>query len=273
KSCGALPDITNGTYNFSEGFEFGATAVAECNEGLVKLFCSLILLFCLYYIFVYGHFHTCYVLPAISLLDRVINIGIAKILDGVGETLSVKVVVQCQEPPGIENGQLEEEPYDSYEYGQAVTYVCNRGFILVGSATISCSSNGEFQDPPKCLREGCDKPTIPNAVRIEGRMPPYISRSSLRYQCDMGYRMNGSDYIICEVNKWVPSPPQCIEIRCPEPGVENGQHDQPSQETYKYGQVLTYSCLQGFKLQGPSEITCSDDGTFQPSPPQCLVNL
>ncbi|KAI4872519.1 hypothetical protein NFI96_025148, partial [Prochilodus magdalenae] len=289
----------NGRYDFSEGIEFGATAVAECNEG--------------------------YQLVGQSNKHRYCQDS------GWSGRDPVCQVVQCQEPPGIENGKLEEEPYDSYEYGQAVTYVCNRGFILVGSATISCSSNGEFQDPPKCLREGCDKPTIPNAVRIEGRMPPYRSRSSLRYQCDMGYRMNGSDYIICEVNKWVPSPPQCIEItcgtpdvlngqitgekalsyrynsrvqyscntgyrsvgdshlvckengwnppppqckaiQCPEPHrVENGHHDEPSQETYRYGQVLTYSCMQGFKLEGTSTITCSDDETFRPSPPQCLA--
>lgn len=62
------------------------------------------------------------------------------------------LVVKCKAPPGIKNGRLEEEPQDSYDYLNAVSYSCNSGFSLIGSSSLRCSENGKFKpDPPKCL--------------------------------------------------------------------------------------------------------------------------
>ncbi|XP_067303555.1 regulator of complement activation group 2 gene 1 [Pseudorasbora parva] len=62
------------------------------------------------------------------------------------------IAVKCAEPPTIENGQLKEEPLESYNHGQVVTYQCNAGLSLSGNAELHCSGDGTFKpDPPKCL--------------------------------------------------------------------------------------------------------------------------
>ncbi len=62
------------------------------------------------------------------------------------------LAVKCSAPPDIENGQLEDEPFDSYDYLQAVSYRCNGGHNLIGQSTLHCSEDGTFKpDPPKCF--------------------------------------------------------------------------------------------------------------------------
>lgn len=58
----------------------------------------------------------------------------------------------------------------------------------------------------------CDAPKVDNAVRIEGKSPPYSYNNFLRYKCKEGYRMEGSAYLKCDVNGWNPPPPVCIGI-------------------------------------------------------------
>uniref|UniRef100_A0A3B4E7T5 Sushi domain-containing protein n=1 Tax=Pygocentrus nattereri TaxID=42514 RepID=A0A3B4E7T5_PYGNA len=166
RSCGSLPDIPNGKFLLEQGIEFGATAVAECNMGSVKLF----------WLFSLSFWFVC---------------------------MCLCKLVKCLEPPSIVNGELEDVSYEMYEYGQAVTYRCKRGFTLIGQATISCSINGTFDpSPPQFV--ACEKPNIPNGKRVEGTMPPYKYKSSLRYECQLGYKMNGSGTMVCEVSGWVP---------------------------------------------------------------------
>uniref|UniRef100_A0A8C1CWQ3 Sushi domain-containing protein n=1 Tax=Cyprinus carpio carpio TaxID=630221 RepID=A0A8C1CWQ3_CYPCA len=118
--------------------------------------------------------------------------------------------VKCSAPPAIENGQLEDEALESYDYLEAVSYRCNRGLNLIGQSTLHCSEDGTFKpDPPKCV-DGCPVPTIPNAKRIDGRSPPYKLGNFIEYKCEDGYTMKGEAYIVCRANGWDPAPPRCI---------------------------------------------------------------
>ncbi|XP_072552188.1 C4b-binding protein alpha chain-like isoform X2 [Salminus brasiliensis] len=239
KSCGALGEIYNGRYLYEEGIEFGATVTAECNPG--------------YQLFGQN--------------TRICREG------GWSGRAPVCEAVKCTEPPRIDNGRLEEPHYEVYEHGQSVSYSCNKDYNMIGTATITCSSNGLFQpSPPQCLKISCDSPYIPNAIRIEGRSAPYKYKSFVRYRCERGYKMNGPDYLVCETGgNWNPPPPKCEVITCQKQDIDNGQINGPRKESYNYGEAVTYSCVKGFGLQGASEIRCSDDGFFQPPPPRCEV--
>ncbi|KAB5546546.1 hypothetical protein PHYPO_G00073360 [Pangasianodon hypophthalmus] len=373
KSCGTLSELPNGKYTYPDGILFGATAVAQCNEG---------------YLLVGGKTRNCH--------DN-----------GWDGRDPVCEAVKCLPPPTIQNGTFDPVQ-ESYNYNEAVTYSCSVGFTLVGEETITCSDNGTFHpSPPQCLVIECETPNITNAVRVEGKSPPYGYKNFVRYQCNEGYTMNGTGYLVCEVNGWNPPPPECIsnripvppttsppsdaqcerpnvgenmvmiddsgqqtfpngstvtfkcstgyqpvvssasrtitcvgtnwtnlELTCtkkscgtlselpngkytypdgilfgatavaqcnegyllvggktrncrdngwdgrdpvceavkclPPPTIQNGTFD-PVQESYNYNEAVTYSCSVGFTLIGEETITCSDNGTFHPSPPQCLV--
>ncbi|XP_037396856.1 sushi, von Willebrand factor type A, EGF and pentraxin domain-containing protein 1-like isoform X3 [Pygocentrus nattereri] len=302
KTCGPLPDFPNGRYTYSpdgaEGILFGATATAECNEG--------------YRLLRYPDRHC---------RDS-----------GWDGREPVCEVVKCLPPPEILNGQPDEPLEDVYEYGQAVTYICNAGYTRFGDSIVSCSSEGTFQpSPPECKKVYCDPPNVPNGKRIHGR-PPFTYKSTIQFACNVGFKMVGSGSLVCERNGWNSSPPNCTEIRCeplpdfpngtytyspegaegilfgatataecnegyrllrytarhcqasgwdgrepvcevvkcfPPPEILNGQPEEPLLDEYEYGQAVTYICNAGYTLFGDSTVSCSNNGLFQPSPPEC----
>lgn len=64
-----------------------------------------------------------------------------------------------------------------------------------------------------------------------------------------------------------------LVVKCSPPlAIQNGMFD-PMDESYEYNQAVTYSCTGSYTLIGESVVTCSDNGTFHPSPPKCLCEL
>ena len=60
-------------------------------------------------------------------------------------------VVKCGKPPTIVNGGLVIPPDDVYHYRSVVEYSCEKEFTLVGTKSIVCEKEGEFQPaPPEC---------------------------------------------------------------------------------------------------------------------------
>lgn len=58
-------------------------------------------------------------------------------------------VITCSQPSTITNGRFT--PLESYKYGQAVTYSCDKGYQLNGVSTIQCTEDGIFHpSPPQC---------------------------------------------------------------------------------------------------------------------------
>uniref|UniRef100_A0A671M816 Sushi domain-containing protein n=1 Tax=Sinocyclocheilus anshuiensis TaxID=1608454 RepID=A0A671M816_9TELE len=118
KSCGSLADFLYGRYEMT-GNLFGDTAKPVCVEG--------------------------YMLAGQETTRTCRDQG----WDGQD---TVCEPVKCSAPPAIENGQLEDEPLESYDYSQAVSYRCNKGLNLIGQSTLHCSEDGTFKpDPPKCV--------------------------------------------------------------------------------------------------------------------------
>ncbi|NXS95392.1 C4BPA protein, partial [Jacana jacana] len=57
-------------------------------------------------------------------------------------------VVKCLRPPSITNGKLNGNISDTFSYGTSVSYSCNPGYFLVGSALINCTLSGTWSQPP-----------------------------------------------------------------------------------------------------------------------------
>ncbi|KAF4078623.1 hypothetical protein AMELA_G00201140 [Ameiurus melas] len=236
KSCGYPDKILYGKYIYqhTEPILLGATITAKCNKGYLLV----------------GE-------PVRHCRD-----------DGWDGRAPVCEAVKCSKPPGITDGTFVPV-YDSYDYGEEVTYICMGDLDLIGPSVLTCSDDGTFQpSPPQCQFVSCEKPEIPNAVIIEGTSPPYKYNSFVRYQCNKGYRTSGSDYLTCKKDGWNPPSPQCNVITCSKPpAIKNGTFN-PQKELYQYGETVTCSCDEGFILSGASTISCTDDGKFES--PQCL---
>ncbi|XP_016404474.1 complement receptor type 1-like isoform X3 [Sinocyclocheilus rhinocerous] len=228
KSCGSLADFLNGRYEMT-GKLFGDTAKPVCVKG--------------------------YMLAGQETTRTCRDQG----WDGKDPVCEP---VKCSAPPVIENGQLEDEPFESYDYSQAVSYRCNKGLNLIGQSTLHCSEDGTFKpDPPKCFG-GCPAPTIPNAKRIEGKSPPYKLGNFVKYKCEDGYKMTGEDYIVCSANGWDPEPPRCI-AQCTQPSFTSRNviltAEHLSTPSFSDGSTVTFECVIGHKpvdLKASKSVTC-----------------
>ncbi|XP_066526755.1 regulator of complement activation group 2 gene 1 isoform X3 [Hoplias malabaricus] len=194
RKCGPLADIPNGRYFYSpegdDGISFGGRATAICNPGYF-------------------------------LSNEGVRICRAEGWDGRD---GICEVVKCEPPPGVQNGRLDEELLEVYEYHQAVTYVCEQGFTLFGESTIVCSDNGTFQpSPPRCKKVSCDPVSVENGHRIGGQLSSsYGYKSFLEFTCNPGFTMEGSGYIVCEEFGWTPKPPKCVARETSTAGTTTG---------------------------------------------------
>ncbi|KAK3518959.1 hypothetical protein QTP70_016214 [Hemibagrus guttatus] len=224
KTCGSLPDFPNGKYTYPDGILFGATAIAQCNPG--------------------------YSLVGLKTRNCRDN--------GWDGRDPVCEVVKCEPPPSIQNGTFEPVD-DVYNYDQVVTYSCTGDYTLIGESTVVCSVNGTFHPPPpQCLLVECETPDIKNAVRVEGKPPPYRYKNFVRYQCNKGFTMNGTGHIVCEENGWNPPPPECI-AQCERPIVGENMIMTDDQLTFPNGSTVTFKCSTGYRPVDPSAsttITC-----------------
>ncbi|KAF7696152.1 hypothetical protein HF521_006246 [Silurus meridionalis] len=192
KSCGSPGELSNGRYLTPDGILFGATATAQCNQGYM----------------VSG-----------TKTRNCVDAG----WDG---RLAECEVIKCLPPAQIDHGTYEPLE-DYYDYLSVVTYTCNHPYSLDGPQTTSCSDDATFQpSPPRCVEIKCDAPRIDNAIRIEGKAPPYTKINFVKYQCNKGYKMQGEAYMVCGINGWNPPPPVC-EKSGPDPEPEAEPEPEP----------------------------------------------
>ncbi|KAL6457761.1 hypothetical protein MHYP_G00329910 [Metynnis hypsauchen] len=63
------------------------------------------------------------------------------------------LVVKCEEPTVIRNGEITLPPHKTYpEFQDTIQYSCDPGYTLVGNGTIFCQGDGKYSSPPpECL--------------------------------------------------------------------------------------------------------------------------
>ncbi|XP_073669159.1 regulator of complement activation group 2 gene 1 [Paramisgurnus dabryanus] len=231
KSCGSPPDFPNGRYDIPQGISFGDTITGVCNEGYM--------------------------------LTSRISQRTCRSNGWDGRAPECEAVI-CLSPPIIENGRNDDQPDTQYEYGMVVSYRCNDGLTLIGSATLHCSQDGTFSpEPPKCISVSCEKPDVLNGYRYAGKAPPYTMNNFIDYKCNEGYEMKGDGHIVCTEKGWSPEPPQCIAY-CTTPVFEGHVTiSKPNDSKNKFldGTNITFECQSGYKptdVSASNQVTCKD---------------
>eukprot|EP00058_Branchiostoma_floridae_P027893 XP_002613384.1 hypothetical protein BRAFLDRAFT_68379 [Branchiostoma floridae] len=89
------------------------------------------------------------------------------------------------------------------------------------------------------------------------------------FSCDPGYTLLGSSSATCESSgSWSNNRPICQRGSCPALQVVPHGSMYGSMST---GSTMTFSCLPGYTLSGPSSITCTPQGVWSAQPPTCTV--
>ncbi|KAF5895069.1 complement component receptor 1-like protein, partial [Clarias magur] len=188
-----------------------------------------------------------------------------------GDSGTFETIPQCQEiscdSPSIKNAVINGSS-PPYKYDDSIQISCNEGYKIKGYDYLTCGEHGWNPYLSQCIEMTCDATKPNNAVIVGGEAPTYRYKMIIEYQCNKGYRMEGSNSLTCQESGWNLPPPKCKILNCSKPpDVRNGKF--PPRESYEYGQTVTYSCTEGFRLHGTSKILCTEHGTFE-HPPQCL---
>uniref|UniRef100_A0A8C8W2R3 Sushi domain-containing protein n=1 Tax=Peromyscus maniculatus bairdii TaxID=230844 RepID=A0A8C8W2R3_PERMB len=113
--------------------------------------------------------------------------------------------------PFVENGNSTSSG-QTHLQGDIVQVVCNEGYSLQNNQnTIECTEEG-WSIPPKCVSTTgkCGPPPpIDNGDITSFPLPQYPPSSSIEYQCQSLYKMEGSKNITCRNGEWS-DPPKCL---------------------------------------------------------------
>ncbi|XP_019484693.1 PREDICTED: C4b-binding protein alpha chain isoform X1 [Hipposideros armiger] len=187
------------------------------------------------------------------------------------------VIAQCQAPPDISNGKHTGGYEDDYRYGSSVTYSCDKGFSMLGKASISCTVENKTTgvwspSPPTCKKISCHRPYVKDGKIVTGFGPSYTYKDSVEFDCNKGFNLKGSSLIHCGAdNNWNPPPPICELNSCVDlPDIPHASweiyhyHKPPKGELYDVETVLKYHCYPGYKPaeDKPTTVTCQRNLTW-----------
>ena len=130
--------------------------------------------------------------------------------------------ISCEPPPAVANGEFYSSNESVFQYAAVVTYQCHTGpngeklFDLVGEQSIYCTSRDNQRGvwsslPPQCISVNkCTAPEVENGIRDSGNRSLLSLNEVVRFTCQPGFVMRGSNTVQCKVNNtWVPELPRC----------------------------------------------------------------
>ncbi|XP_029087059.1 membrane cofactor protein isoform X1 [Monodon monoceros] len=126
--------------------------------------------------------------------------------------------ILCKPPEKILNGKYTNSHKDIFEYSEVVTYSCDASngadpYSLVGESKLVCIGNDKWSsDPPQCKVVKCVHPHVENGMIVSGHGSKFYYKATIVYRCDEGFKLNGSNTILCSANStWEPEIPTCIK--------------------------------------------------------------
>lgn len=201
----------------------------------------------------------------------------------------------CMTPESVMNGYYIEVTGSSdlqYPPGARQQFVCHTGYVLHGPDLYVCNKGGEWVprrqphcEPSKQLigSELCPVPpevmhTVQKLVRGVVTARGVVHGTTVEYRCRAGYRNVLAPCVAhsltCHEGQWHGTSPECEEFNScvAPPNIAHGfMYDGAS--SYPLQSQVYFSCEPGYRLVGPSVLTCEDTGCWTPRmPPVCHLS-
>ena len=181
-------------------------------------------------------------------------------------TLPNCTLINCGDPGIAGNGTRIG---DNFYYNSTITYSCNDGYNLTGTATLTCLSDGTWSAPmPTCPPVNCGDPGTPDNGTKTGTNFTY--NSIITYSCNVGYNLMGADSLTClSDGSWNGSLPSCDIVSCSDPGTPSNGHR--IEAGFLYNSVVSYNCETGYNLTGSETLLCLSNGMWNATVPFCSI--
>ncbi|CAO2637127.1 Complement factor H-related protein 2 [Lemmus lemmus] len=113
----------------------------------------------------------------------------------------------------LNQGSRDTAESRSYEHGTKLSYACDDGFRMAEEHGVTCHM-GKWSTPPRCVGENSigkcgPPPPIKNGDITSFRLQVYAPSSSVEYQCQSVYKLQGNKKITCRNGEWS-EPPKCL---------------------------------------------------------------
>ncbi|XP_077695689.1 complement receptor type 2 [Eretmochelys imbricata] len=178
--------------------------------------------------------------------------------------------------PEVENGRTNGVQR-AYRPSDMVVFECDPGYAMSGSPETQCQDDGRWDPPvPVCERllQCSFPPAITNGKPSVQALAVFTTGTSVNYSCEPGYSLNGQASIYCAASgTWSPPPPQCEEVLCIAPEIQNGRKVPGHRPVYRPRDTVRFECDPGYILNASHQIQCQDDGTWDPPVPACTQEI
>uniref|UniRef100_A0A8C8EUC9 Sushi, von Willebrand factor type A, EGF and pentraxin domain-containing protein 1 n=1 Tax=Oncorhynchus tshawytscha TaxID=74940 RepID=A0A8C8EUC9_ONCTS len=168
--------------------------------------------------------------------------------------------LSCGRPSVPENAVMMGT---NFTFGSKVTFRYHRDpFDMRCQGSLKWS-----RAPPACQRVTCgDPPRVDNSdVTLKGTT--YLS--TVLYTCAEGYRLQGSEEVVCEASgEWSSPAPLCASIHCGDPPALRDAAT--IGDDHALGNKVHYVCKEGYTLIGPETRECLSTGQWSPTSAQCV---
>ncbi|XP_048845943.1 L-selectin-like isoform X6 [Brienomyrus brachyistius] len=189
-----------------------------------------------------------------------------------------ETVAQCKVVEQPSHGYaLCSHHFGNFTYGSTCEFHCEEGYRLHGSATTNCTSTELWSaPPPSCKVMQCEALVEPphGSVSCQHPLGDFSFRSECEFGCEEGYQLTSSGRVQCGAQgQWSDRQPQCEAVQCHPLDAPQGisMTCSDSDARFSFGSTCSFSCADGFLLQGVASLTCTASAQWSGGMPQCEV--
>ncbi|XP_034035709.1 E-selectin-like isoform X2 [Thalassophryne amazonica] len=183
---------------------------------------------------------------------------------------------QCEPLTRPDKGSVEcSDPLGPSSYQSSCVFSCDEGFELIGaqSSRLQCESSGRWNDSqPSCVAVQCS----PLLELLHGSVSCGEGEGKFSYEgicsftCTPSYRLVGASTVTCtSAGVWSDELPHCEAVRCQKPEGRAHLVSRCSHTDLRLNSTCTFSCDEGFELQGSTTTQCSETGSWSEDTASC----
>ena len=294
EDCGAYPNVPNGTVagdgttylsnrtiNCETGFESpsGSVVNVECNvDGNWSSIVTCTLVDCGEYI-PSSDIYSVTRANESTLYGTRLNVSCAE-----GYNLDGDTFVSCQsdgtwsnsgqcvpvdcEDPAIQNGQSHAT---NTTLNTTITISCDNGYVMNGSAQVTCQTNGNWSSLPNCIYVSCGNIAVNQSVSRDYLSDNTSYGSLVNVTCEEGYLIDehASAIFVCtDIGEWNTTA-NCEARPCDTLELPDKMSLIDPEPSYKFGDSVTVQCNNGSTMFGNPTFSCSPSGSWN-SIPKCI---
>lgn len=116
----------------------------------------------------------------------------------------------------------------------------------------------------------CPDPGKPDKGFRTDKLEEFIVRTEVEFGCEINTQLLGSSKRTCQPNgRWSGEQPTCEITSCWDLDVFPPKNGKRIGDDFSIGSTVTFSCDEGYELDGESKLTCRPDGQWSDRTPLC----